>query len=356
MNRRLAALGSIAVISLGLAACSNGATAGAQDPNANKTLSIYAWADEIPKSVTDAFEKETGIKVTVDSFDSNETMTSKLSAGGASYDLVEPSQYAVTQLATQGLIAELDHSKLQGLDNLSPQFANPSYDPKNAHSIPWVWGTTGLAYNEDCTGGPVDSWQALFDAKYKGKIYMLDNMLSSYVAALQVNGFKASSTNETEIAKATDSLLKQKPLLAGYNSTNQIDLLSKGQACVVQTYGGTSLAKAAAANPKIHYVIPKEGGSVWTDTLAIVKGSPNSEAAYKFLNFTLRPEIAALATDDASLASANAKAKALVKDQSTTTNPAIYAPDAAVAKADFLLDPGTALRFFQQGWTKVRAS
>ncbi|MFE2045804.1 PotD/PotF family extracellular solute-binding protein [Streptomyces sp. NPDC059477] len=332
-----------------------GSDSGSASSGGGKELNIYAWADEIPDTVVKKFEKETGIKVTLDTFDSNETMTAKLSSGSAGYDLIEPSQYSVQQLIGQQLIEPLDHSRIQGLDNLADKFRDPSYDPGNKYSIPWIWGTTGFAYNDKCIPSAT-SWQTLFDEKYKGKVYMLDNMLAAYIAGLQVTGARATSTDEGEIKAATDALTDQKKMLAGYNSTNYPQLLSTGQACAAQAWSGTAMAKVVAANPNVHYVLPEEGGSIWTDGLSIPKGAKNTDSAYQFINYLLKPEIAAMATDDGGSASANEKAREFIKDKKALENPAVYASDESIAKADFLLDPGTAMKYFQQGWTKVKAS
>ncbi len=353
--KRTALLTVAAVAVLGLTACSSGA-GGSSTTAASTQLNIYAWADEIPKTVIAAFEKETGIKVTVDTFDANETMISKLAAGGSGYDIVEPSQYAVQQLVGQDLVEKLDHSKIKGLDNLGKKFADPSYDKGNEYSVPWIWGTTGLAYNEKCTGTAIDSWKALWDPAYKGKIYMLDNMLSAYIPALQVNGLKATSTSEKDIAKATQSLLDQKPLLAGYNSSNYSDLLASGDACVAEAYGGSAIAKVTAANPDVKFVIPKEGGTLWVDGFSVAKNAPHADAAYKWLNFTLRPEIAAMATNDGGSATANEAAKADITDKTMLESVAVYPTDEQLKESEFIVDPGKALQYFQQGWTKVKAS
>ncbi len=336
---------------LALAACGSSGTAGDSD-----TLHVYAWAGEIPDEVIDAFTEETGIKVQMDTFDSNETMISKLAAGNSGYDVVEPSQYAVQQLVGQDLLEELDHGRLVGLDALSPTFKDPSYDPGLQYSVPWVWGTTGLLYNETCTGKPIDSWTALWDPAYSGKLYMLDNMLAAYIAGLQVLGYPANSTDESQIDAATEKLQEQKPLLAGYNATNYADLVAQGQACAAEAWGGTATAKAVASNPDVKFVLPKEGGSLWTDGLSIAKGSENADAAYQFINFTLRPEIAAMATDYGSMASVNEAAKAEITRTDLLNNSAVYAAPDQVANADFILDPGSAMKYFQQGWTKVKSS
>jgi len=348
----LSALAIAGVSMLALSGCSSSTT----DAGSSDTLNIYAWAGEIPDSVIAAFEDETGITVTVDTFDSNETMISKLAAGNSGYDIVEPSQYAVELMVERNLLASIDKSKLEGFDNLATKFVDPSFDPDNEHSIPWAWGTTGILYNEACTGAEVTGWSDMWNPDYSGKVYMLDNMLSAYIAGLQVNGLSATTTDEGDIETATNSLLEQKEILAGYNSSNYADLVSTGDACIAQSYSGTTAAKAVEANPDVHYIIPEEGGTLWTDSFSIVEGTDSEDAAYQWLNFTLQPEVAALLTDDGALASTNAAALPLIADQTQVENPAIYAPEADLANSEFIVDPGEALSFFNDGWTRVRAS
>jgi spermidine/putrescine transport system substrate-binding protein len=349
-KKRIAYLALVAASALALTACAGG------DSGDAKELNIYAWAGEVPDSVVEAFEKETGISVNVDTFDSNETMIAKLAAGNTGYDIVEPSQYAVQQLVGQDLIEPIDYSKVQGMDNLQAKFVNPSFDPENKHAVPWIWGTTGLLYNEACTKAPLTSWNALFDPAFRGKIYMLDNMLASYIVGLQSTGSSATSTNEAEIAKATDKLIQQKPLLAGYNSTNYYDLVASGDACASLAWGGSSVGKVVADNPDVKYTLPTEGGTLWVDSFSIAIGAPHTDAAYKWLNFVLKPEIGAMATNDGSLATTNEASRKLVTDPKVLQNPAIFAPDDQLAKAEFIVDPGDAMKYYQDGWTRVKAS
>ncbi|MCQ8192648.1 ABC transporter substrate-binding protein [Streptomyces rugosispiralis] len=355
VSRTLLATSFVASSALLASACGGSGATATSSSGGGKNLNIYAWAGEVPDSVVKGFEKETGIKVTVDTFDSNETMTAKLSSGSSGYDLVEPSQYTVQQLIGQQLVQPLDHAKIKGLDNLAAKFRDPSYDKGLKYTVPWIWGTTGFAYNDKCVKSAT-SWKTLFDSKYKGKLYMLDNMLAAYIAGLQVTGHRATSTDKDQISEATSVLQKQKNILAGYNSTNYPQLLASGRACAAEAWSGTAMAKVVQSDSHVHYVIPEEGGSVWTDGLAVPKGAKNTTSAYKFINYLLRPEVAAKATDDGSSASANQAARSYVKGKAALNNPAVYAPDSAIAKADFLLDPGTAMQYFQQGWTKVKAS
>lgn len=340
---------------LALAGCA--AEAPAEEVVESTRLNIYSWAGEVPDSVIAAFEDETGIEVTVDNFDSNETLIAKLAAGGAGYDIVEPTQNAVYALSSQGLLQELDHTLIEGFDNIGEPFKDPAYDLNNTYSIPWVWGTTGLMYNSDCTDGEeITSWSSLFDETYAGKIYMLDSMLSAYIVGLQMNGYDASSTSQSEIETATETLLEQKPLLAGYNASNYVDLVASGEACIAQAWSGPRAAEAVAASDAVHFVVPEEGGTMWVDSLAIPSDAPHADAAYKFINFLLRPEIAAMVTNDAGMASANYAATEFITDEDIANNPVTFPSSESLMNVDFILDPGEALTYFQEGWTRIKAS
>ncbi|CAK7260582.1 MULTISPECIES: ABC transporter substrate-binding protein [unclassified Shinella] len=317
-------------------------------------LNIYAWSGEVPQEIVDDFAKETGITVTFDTYDSNETMMAKLSAGASGYDLIEPSQYTVQVLAKQGLLQELDHAKIPNLGNLGAPFKEVSYDPGQKWSVPYIWGTTGFAYNEDCVKTPPTSWKALWDPQYEGRIYMLDNMLAAYIAGLQVNGFKAGTTTPAEIEKATQSLIEQKKVLGGYNSTNFGDLVASGEACIVQGWNG-NIAQVMATNPKVKYVVPDEGGSMWIDGFAIPKSAKNVEEAYRFIDYIMRPEVAAKAANLSKSATVIDKAKELLPKE-VVENTAIYPPEDKLMKADFILDVGDATKLYQDGWTKVKTA
>lgn len=326
----------------------------AANPALAEDLRIFGWADEMPDEVLQDFEAETGIAVTFDTFDSNESMIAKLDAGGSGYDLVNPSQYAVQILVNRGKLAELDHARIETYDKIGPSFKEVSYDPGNKYSVPYVWGTTGLAYNKTCVDAPITSWKALFDEKYKGRIYMLDNMLAAYIAGLQVNGFDANTTDPAEIEKATETLIAQKPLLAGYNSTNFADLVSSGEACVVESWS-SSVLQAIEDNPDVVYVLPEEGGTMWIDGYAILTDAPNPDAAYKFLSYILRPEVAAKTTSLTKTATVVTDSKALLPE-ALATNSAVFPDEKTIANADFILDLGDAMKLYQDGWTKVKAA
>lgn len=320
---------------------------------AAQQLNIYGWAGELPDEVIEAFEDETGIRVILDTFDSNEAMIARLDAGATGYDMVNPSQYAVQILIARGFLKELDHDRIEGYDNIAENFRQVSYDPGNRFALPYLWGTTGLAYNASCVDEPVTSWAALWDERFSGRIYMLDNMLAAYIAGLQVNGFSANSSDEAEIAQATESLIAQRPILAGYNSTNFADLVASGEACLVQSWSG-SVLQAMETNPDVRFVLPEEGGTMWIDSYAILADAQNVDEAYTFLSFLTRPEVAAEVTERTSVATTLLMARDLLPAE-IAENSAIFPDDEVLANADFILDVGEAMRFYQDGWTRVRA-
>ena len=347
-------LGVFAVL---LAACgSSGSSSGSGSPAAQggpKELHIYAWSGEIPAQVVTDFQNATGIKTTVDTFDSNETMVAKLQSGATGYDIVEPSQYAVQELAKLNLIQALDKAKLTGFSNLMTSFQNVQYDPGDKYSIPYVWGTTGLAYNDKYVKGTVDSWKVLWDPAYKGHILMLDNMLSAYIAAFQINGYNFNSKDPAQIAAASKSLTDQKPLLMGYNATNFAQLLSQGQAWVAEAWN-SNITPVAAVNKHIHYILPKEGGSFWTDGFTITKSAKDMTSAYAWLNYILTPQVAAKVSNVSKAAVTNQAAMQYIQP-AIRNDPTIYTPQDQLAHAQVFLDPSAQTTLLQSAWTKLRA-
>lgn len=359
MPKRFHLMVILGVLSVGLvvalvAGCGSSSSSSASSSSTpTEELHIYAWSGEIPASTVSAFEKATGIKTTVDTFDSNETMVSKLQAGASGYDLVEPSQYAVQELAQLNLIAPLDKSRLSNFKNLMPMFQDPVYDRGDKYSIPWIWGTTGLAYNDKYVKGPVTSWKALWNPAYKGHILMLDNMLAAYIAAFQVNGYNFNTTDKTQIAKATQSLMQQRSLLMGYNATNFAQLLSQGQCWICEAWN-SNITPVAASNKHIHYVLPSEGGSFWTDGFVLLKSAKNTDAAYQWLNFVLDAKVAAAASNGADFAVANEAAMPYIK-ASIRNDPTIYTPLSELKRATVFLNPTAQTALLQGDWTKLRA-
>lgn len=351
--RRMSLVAAVPAVAVGLALAQSAGAQPASAASSGGAVHILAWSGEVPQAIVSQFEKRTGIRVTVDTVTSNEAMIAKLSAGSSGYNVIEPSQYAVQILASEKLVQALVHSNLKGMNRIISPFTHASYDPGNKYSLPWTWGSTGLIYNSKCTG-TVNSWSVLWNPAYKGKLYMLDNELSAYIPALQENGYHANSTDKAQIQKATQSLVNQKPLLAGYNSDNYAQLVASGQACAAEAYSGGTTATAVASNKDVHYILPKQGGTVWVDSFSIPKHASDLADVYKWLNFVLEPKVAAKAALAAQEATANKAADRYVPTKDLN-NPAIYTPVSQVKHADFILNPGKALTYFNQGWLQVRS-
>ncbi len=269
----------------------------------SKELHIYNWADYIDPAVIEDFQKQYGVSVTVDVYDNNEDMIAKISPGSSGYDLVFPSDYAIDIMAKGNLLAKLDKSLLPNMKHVKPQNLDLYYDKGNVYSMPYNLGMTGLAYDSTKFSDPVDSWSSVFDIEQlepiKGQISMLDDERETPGAALR---FLGKSLNETEAAnlQQAEQLLKdQKPYLAAYDSSNVSRKLASGEIVIGHIYSYNALqAKLGiegdySGNPNIVFVMPKEGGTIWQDNMAIVADSPNQYTAHVFINYLMDPQVAA---------------------------------------------------------------
>lgn len=319
-----------------------------------KELRLLNWSDYMPKEVLEAFEKREGIKVVEDTYDSPEAMLSKLQAGGdAEYDVLITADYTVGMLARAGSLQELDKGKIPNLKNLDPQFTDPAFDPGAKHSVVYQWGTTGLAYREDLVSGPVESWAVLFDpARQVGRFLLLDEMREMVGAALKYKGESVNTTDPAKLAEAQALLLEAKRRSQGFAGGTSIrDRLIAGDIAVGPAYSGDILA-AQPENPKLRYVIPLEGATLWTDNLVILKKSPNHEMAYKFINFLLEPEIAAQISNSIGYATPVAAAMDKIEEKD---NPLIYPSEEQRARLELLADLGDQAELFNKVWAEVKS-
>ena len=300
------------------------------------------------------FTARTGIAVNVDLYDSNEALLEKLQSGVADYDLVVPSDYMVRILIAERLIQPLDHARLSHLGNLDPRFLDRKFDPGNRHSLPYVWGTTGIGYDRRALGGPVDSWQALFDPRHRGRILMLDDMRECFAVALKAMGRSLNETDPAVLARAAELLKRQKPLVETYNSGDFADILASGDVDLAHGYNG-QLAKVVREQPdRLAYAVPKEGGTLWIDSAAIPAGARHLDAAYAFLDFILEPEVAAAIVNEMSYASPNLPARAFIRPE-ILHDPAIYPPNEVIARCELIEDVGEATTLYDRYWTEIKA-
>jgi len=317
-------------------------------------VNIYIWTNYLPQEVVAGFEERTGIKVNVDTYDSNEAILEKLQSGVADYDLVVPSDYMMKTLIPEGLVRTLDHARLPNFKNLDPRFLDQQYDPKNAHSFPYLWGTTGIGYDRQKVKEPIDSWHALFDERHAGRILMLDDPREAFGAALRLMGKSINERDPATLRKAAGMLKAQKRLVRTYNSSDFANLLAAGDVDVAQGYNGEMAEAVANAPGRLAYVIPKEGGTLWIDNVAIPKGARNVDAAYAFLDYILEPETAAKIVNGVHYAGANQAALPLVAQQ-IRQNPSIYPPKEVLDRCELIEELGETTPLIDELWTEVKA-
>ena len=316
-------------------------------------LNIYIWSNYLPDNVIAEFERRYDAKVNVELYDSNEALLAKLQSGGASFDIVVPSDYMVTILKGQGMLEEVDRDHLTNFSNLDPQFVGLPYDPTNQFSVPYMWGTTGIAYRKDKVTGPIASWSVLWDANYKDRISMLDDVRETFGATLKSMGKSLNDTAAADIAAAAARLMEQKPLVKAYDSGGFDQLLLSGDVWVAQAYSG-QIAKAMAENSQIGYVIPKEGCTMFVDNLCIPRVARNRALAVAFINFVLEARTAAEIANGTGYSSPNLAARSFIRPE-LLANEAAYPPREALERCELIEEVGAAITTFDRYWTEIKS-
>lgn len=317
------------------------------------TVNVYNWGDYMDPAVLDAFEKETKIKVVYEVYSTNEELLAKLKAGGTNYDIIIPSTNMLEVLLAQNLLSEIDLSQIRNFSNLDPQFINLDSDPGNKYSVPYFWGTIGILYNREAIGHDIDSWTAMHDPKYAGKIIMFDSVRDTIGVTLKMLGYPLNSTDPAQLDEAEKVLIKQKPLLHSYTVDAYEDPLLAGDALLSMAWSGDAF-KVIAEDPSFRYVLPKEGTNVWVDSMAIPKSAKNKESAYKFIDFILRPEIGAQLATYLGYSTPNAAARELLPDN-VKNDPTIYPHGNVFENNDVQIDIKEATELYDRIWTEIKS-
>jgi spermidine/putrescine transport system permease protein len=316
-------------------------------------LNIYIWSNYLPDSVVAEFEQRYGAKVNVELYDSNEALLSKLQAGGAAYDIIVPSDYMVSVLREQGLIAPLSKEHITNINNLDPRFIGMGFDPENTFSVAYMWGTTGIAYRKDKIREPVESWSALWQEKYRDRILMLDDVREAFGAALKLQGKSLNSQDRADIRAASRLLKEQKRLVRAYDSAGFDQLLLSGDVWIAQAYSG-QIAKAMAEDERIGYVIPKEGCTIFVDNLCIPRDARNRDLAHEFINYVLESRIAAAIANGTGYSTANLRARVLIGED-LLANAAAYPPPEALERCELIRDIGATITLYDRYWTEIKS-
>lgn len=330
----------------------------------SKELHVYNWADYLDPQVLKDFEQEYGVSVTMEVYDNNEDMIAKIRPGNSGYDVVFPSDYAVEIMWRDKLIAPLDKSLLPNLSHIKKDNLDLYYDKGNMYSMPYNYGTTGLAYLKNKFPTPVDSWAALMDPKQlepnKGLISMLDDEREVPGAALHYLGKSMNDTDPADLKQVEDVLKAQKPFISAYDSSNVSRRLASGEIIAGQIYNNNALQARLgiegdySGNPDIVFVIPKEGGTVWQDNMCIVADSPNKYTAHVFINYLMRPEVAAKNAAFNLGVPPNADAEKLLDPKVQELFKEGFAPDAATLKRLEWIVRNDQTSAFTDLWTAVK--
>jgi len=348
-----------------------GAMAGAAQAD-DKVLHVYNWSDYIAPDTIANFEKESGIKVVYDVFDSNETLEAKLLAGKSGYDIVVPSNNFLAKQIKAGVYQELDKSKLPNYDNLNKSLlkAVSVSDPDNKHAFPYMWGSIGIGYNPEKVKAAlgidkIESWDTILKpenlAKLKGcGVSFLDSPTEMLPVALHYLGLPTDTQKKADLKQAEDLFLKLRPSIGYFHSSKYISDLANGNICVAVGYSGDiqqakSRAAEAGGKVKVAYDIPKEGAGSFYDMVAIPKDAENVDAAYKFMNYLLEPKVMAAITNSVRFPNGNEKATPLV-DKDITSDPGIYPSADVQAKLYAIADlPAATQREMTRSWTKIKS-
>ncbi len=262
-------------------------------------LKVYHWFEYIPQELVDKFEKETGIDVTIDTYDSNEAMLASLKAGKlGQYDVAVPGDYMVEIMRTDGLLDSYTREEMPNFGNIAPEWVDVPFDPGRKHSIPYQWGSTAFSVNRDVFKGDISSLGIIFNPpdELKGKINVLDSQGEVLALGSLYLGIPQCTQDRAQLKALNDMLLAAKPYWASFGSDTAKDVLVSGDAAAGMIYNGFS-AKARAEGAKVEYAFPKEGYVVWMDNMVLLKDAPNRANALKFMNFLLDPENAAAVTN-----------------------------------------------------------
>lgn len=317
-------------------------------------LFIYTWAGYTDNALLDRFAEKTGIRVVADVFSSNEEMLARLQAGGArAYSIIYPSDYMVVQMTELGLLSPLDHSSLGGLDRLKKQFQNPVYDPGNRYSVPLSWGTTGLIYNTEQLKEAPEDWNYLWEHKQElaRRMTLASDVREVMGAALRMLGYSLNSTNQEQVKQAYEKLVELKPAIASFTTDAWRPQMLTGDLKVAMCYSSDA-NEVISDNDKLKYVVPKSGSSLWTDTLVIPKGSPNPEAAYKWINFLLQGDVAASLVERLSFSTPSEDAFSLLTPE-LRENELLFPSEAVLKNCEGVAPVGKFMEVYDRYWTQL---
>ncbi len=342
------------VLMLSAVGCGGGAATGGEKVADAGEVNIYVWTEYIPQSVIDKFTEETGIKVNMTTFSSNEDMLAKVkSEAPGAFDIVQPSDYMVKQIIEQGLLQEMDKTKLTCMDYFDPAYLNPSYDPDNKYSVPYLGGVGGIGVNTDKITDEIDAYDDLFKPDYANSLVVLDDYRALIGVASKTLGYDFNETDPAKLEEVKEKLLTLKNNIKLYDSDSPKSALISGD-CTLAFCWSAEIALANAENPAIEIRFPKEGPYLFFDNWCITKEAKNTENAYKFINFINEPENMKLVLDEFPYLCANKAAVDLMSDD-YKNNLACNPPADVIANGSYVdnISPDV-LAIYDEMWTELK--
>lgn len=321
--------------------------------DSTEVLNIYNVGDYIDEELITKFEEETGIKVLYETYDTNEMMYQKVKSGSTNYDLVFPSDYMVEKMINEDLLQKVDFKNIPNIKYIDKDFLNPIYDENNEYSVPYMWGTFGILYNKKMVKEQVDSWEILWDPKYKSNIMMFDSVRDTMAIGLKKLGYSINSIDPKQINEAKDALMKQKDLVLAYVNDEGKDRLLGEEVAMGIIYSGDAVT-LMNENSNLEYVIPKEGTNKWVDAMCIPKTAQNKKEAELFINFLLDPENAKVNTEYIGYSTPNEGALKLL-DKEITENPVAYPSQEVLDKCETFIDLGDKIKLYDRAWIELKS-
>lgn len=323
--------------------------------DSSEQISFLNYGENIDKETLKEFEKKYGIKVNVETFDDMETMYQKISKGGVKYDVILVSDALMPRMIKKGLIQELNKDNIPNISQMDKDYLNLQIDPGNKYSVPYMFGTVGLIYNKDVVKEKVDSWDILWDEKYKDKVFMFDTYRDTMGAALKKLGYSLNSKNPKEIKEAKELLIKQRETVNPiYGVDNGTAMIPAGESDINMIWSGEGL-NLQDENPNLVYVVPKEGANFWIDSLCIPKNAENVEGAEKFINFVSDKESALRIADEIGYTTPNKEAR-LAQPDNVKNNPNAYMPKEIMDRCEIYEDfPMDVKKIYDNAWINIKS-
>ncbi|WP_302221827.1 polyamine ABC transporter substrate-binding protein [Acidaminococcus timonensis] len=323
-----------------------------EETDDRQVLNLFSWADNFDPEMIKAFEKKYHCKVNYDVFANNEELLAKLQAGGAQYDLIQPSDYMVSTMIKLDLLEKLDKEAIPNAQNVMDTLQHPDFDPKGEYSVVYTWGMTGIVYNKKYIKEPPTSWNDLWKPEYKGRVILLNDSREVFGMALKKNGWSNNSTDPAQLKKAYEDLALLVPNILAYDTDGIKQKFIAEEAWIGTMWSGDA-SYSYHENPNLGFVIPKEGTLVWADTLAIPKGARHKKLAEAFINFLFDPQVSAKNYEAIGYNDPNSNARQY-HSQEYLEDPMLNAAITHLKEGEWLHDIGDAITMYDRYWTELK--